>query len=55
MIRKFSSAQDQLLNSNLRSLAGIEPETDVFVKLKPFTHDSVKLMNAMANQRHSDC
>ncbi len=52
--RKFSSAQHRLLNSNLRSLAGIEPETDVFVKLQPITNDSVKLMNVMANQRHSD-
>ncbi len=57
MIRSFSAAQHRLLNSNLRSLAGAEPDIDVFLQhcaLQPITHDSVELMNAVANQRRSD-
>ncbi len=32
MIRSFSAAHHQLLNSNLHSLAGAEPETDAFLQ-----------------------
>ncbi len=32
VIKSFSASYHQLLNSNLRSLAGAEPETDAFVQ-----------------------
>ncbi len=53
----YKEKHHQLLNSNLRSLAGTEPETHTFLKhcaLYPITYDSAELMNAMTNQKRSD-
>ncbi len=45
MIRKFSASYHQLLNSNLRSLAGAEPEQTRFYSTAHYNYSDVTFVN----------